>query len=246
MKKKPSASGAANRMYKRQPTGQRQSIPFEENGAPNLVKERRRFSYGLCALVISLCLVLGVAAIILVPLLTNGGGEDPFPPSGRIAGASSREETLVSCGTTLEAEAILGYAVVLPTDYLPVGTQLAAMNVVDGVTFEAIYTFNTETFVFRMAQGNEDPGNTSYDDVGTVSLGEIVCRVEGDSENALRRAVWIDQGYVFSFAATTATMLPALVGTVVQGVHSLVAQLPPVQEDTPEEPPDNSFSESGD
>ena len=215
---------SANRIYKRQPTGQRQSIPFIPDGSPNVVSQRRRFSYTMCAVLVSLCLVLGIATIVFMPLLTGGAGQNSFSPLGRGAASTGPQETVVAYETKQEAEAALGYTVVLPTLFFPEGTQLAALNVVNGRIFEAIYTLASDTFVFRMAHGNEDPSNdnTNYAFTGTVTLEGIVCRVEGDSEENLRLAVWIDGNNIFSLSSSPGAMPPAVVGSVVDGVSNML------------------------
>lgn len=233
MKKPPVHTG---HMFRRQATGSRESLPVTgRESQMNIVAAKRRRSRRACAVLVVLCLVFGVSAVVLMPMLARGA--DPFGLglAVRVTGSTQASDVVVACADVQEAQSILDFTIQLPLS-LPEDSQLTAVNVVNGKTFEAVYLINGAAYSYRMAKGTDDPSGdgAQYAYTTTEELEDVMCRFSGATADKLQLAVWIRGDYIYSVMApggvTAASLYPFVFADAAQPLENAVSEPDPQQD----------------
>lgn len=154
-------------------------------------------------LIMGLCLLVGIIAVLVVPMLTAGATQ---PASSQLAVAASAQQepaaapVVENFSTPKEAMNAIGIAPSYPKA-MPEESQLAAACAVDGQMLETTYTYGKYNIIFRSAAGSEDLSGEDIEAYAYSTTEEVNGAVRayyGVSDKKLSAATWADGTYSYA------------------------------------------------
>lgn len=181
------------------------SIPAIKPVEPPVVAPSRARRAKLTGIVmLTLCFLLAIGSVLLVPMLASGAVPVSAATKGVTAMQFVKESTAEVAKTeytTLEqAKQAAGFDAVLPAS---LAGKAVAYRVLDAGVLEVEYKLDKNTVFVRTAPGNEDVSMNQKDYAFTVTeeVGGVTRSYAGATENKLSLAVWADAGNSFAVVA---------------------------------------------